>query len=259
MAAGAPHVVAVVQARMRSSRLPGKVLVDIYGEPMLARVVQRLRRAETVDEVVVATSTDESDDPVARLCRTAGWHCFRGHPTDVLDRVYGAAKAHSAAVVVRITGDCPVIDPGVVDLVVRAFMESDPPVDLALNRFVDDRTFPIGLDTEVCSFRALEIAWHDAVEPYQREHVMPYLYDPPGRFGVLHVRHAEDLGGYRWTVDTPQDLDFVRAVFAHFAPRDDFGWGEILALVQERPDLAALNADVAHKPLKSVDDRAEQQ
>jgi len=250
-----PRVVAVIQARMQSSRLPGKVLADIQGQPMLLRVVRRVQRAQTVDQAVVATTTSESDDPVEALCRAEGLACFRGDAVDVLDRVHSAAAAHEADVVVRITGDCPVIDPQIIDLTVRSFLESDPPVDLALNRFVDDRTFPVGLDTEVCSFEALETAWKEADQAYQREHVMPYLYDPPGRFRVLHVRNDEDLGSYRWTVDTAEDLAFIRAVFAHFAPDDKFDWREILDLVRSRPDLAALNAGVKHKPLKSIDTR----
>jgi spore coat polysaccharide biosynthesis protein SpsF len=250
-----PRVVAVIQARMQSSRLPGKVLADIQGQPMLLRVVHRVQRAQSVDWVVVATTTSESDDPVEALCLAEELSCFRGDAVDVLDRVYSAAAAHDADVVVRITGDCPVIDPQIIDLTVRSFLETEPPVDLALNRFVDDRTFPVGLDTEVCSFEALETAWKEADQAYQREHVMPYLYDPPGRFRVLHVRNDEDLGSYRWTVDTVEDLAFIRGVFAHFAPDDKFDWREILALVRSRPDLAALNAGVKHKPLKSIDTR----
>jgi spore coat polysaccharide biosynthesis protein SpsF len=230
-------------------------LADIEGVPMILRVARRVAWAETVDEVVVATTTQPVDDPLAELCEAQKLACFRGHATDVLDRVYRAARDHASDVVVRITGDCPVIDPGVIDQTVSAFLASDPPVDLALNRFVDDRTFPIGLDTEVCSFAALETAWREADQPYQREHVLPFLYDPPGHFRVLHVRNDEDLGSLRWTVDTPQDLAFIRAVYAHFAPRDDFGWREILELVRSEPKLAALNADVEHKPLKSVDER----
>lgn len=249
------RVVAIVQARMESSRLPGKILADIHGEPMLLRVVRRLERAQTVDQVVVATTTSPADDPVEALCRAEGLAWFRGDPVDVLDRLHTAAKMHKADVVVRITGDCPVIDPDVVDQTVQAFLKSDPPVDLALNRFVDDRTFPIGLDTEVCSIAALDSAWQRADKAYEREHVMPYLYDPPGRFRVLHVRNDEDLGDYRWTVDTPEDLAFIRAVFDHFAPNAAFGWRDILDLVRTRPDIAALNAGVHHKPLRSVDDR----
>ncbi len=137
-----------------------------------------------------------------------------------------------------------------------ALVESDPPADLALNRYVDERTYPIGLDTEVCTLAALETAWRQADQPYQREHVMPYLYDPPGRFRVLHVRSDGPWGDLRWTVDTPEDLAFIRGVYRHFAPRDDFGWREVLELVQSQPELAKLNAQVPHKPLRSIDDRA---
>lgn len=241
------RVVAVVQARMGSTRLPGKVLLDIAGRPMLARVVERARRATRIDETVVATSADPPDDPVAAFCASSDIACVRGHPTDVLDRYHETARATSADVIVRLTADCPLLDPEVVDLTVSAFLEARPPVDLVVNRLPWDRTFPIGLDTEVFSREALDRTWREADQPSQREHVVPYMYEVPGRFRMLHVCADGDYGDRRWTVDTPEDLEFVRAVYAAFNGREDFRWREVLELLDRRPELAALNAGVAHK------------
>ncbi|HSJ78283.1 MAG TPA: glycosyltransferase family protein, partial [Erythrobacter sp.] len=188
------RTVAIIQARMGSSRLPGKVLLDIAGQPMLARVVERARRAKTVGEVLVATTIDPSDDPIVAFCQERGIAYHRGSVFDVLDRFYGAARQAGAELIVRITADCPVIDPAVIDLVVEAFHEQS--ADFACNRLPPpaQRTWPIGLDTEVCAFRGLERAWKEASLPYEREHVMPYFYDQPGRFKVVVVEHEPDYG-----------------------------------------------------------------
>ena len=242
-----PRTIAIIQARMASRRLPGKVLKDIAGKPMLAHVVERTRRAEWVDEVVVATTVETSDDPVAALCTERGYPCVRGSMHDVLDRYYQAAKAYQAEIIVRITADCPVIDPGLIDAVLQLFVEADPPYDFIANRLPEGRTYPIGLDTEVCSMAALETAWHAAEAAHQREHVMPFLYDNRDRFRVKLVHHSEDLGHYRWTVDAPADLEALRAIFAYFEGREDFTWLEIVDLYRKHPALAAVNAAVEHK------------
>lgn len=248
--------VAIVQARMSSSRLPGKVLLDIAGDPMLVRVVERVRRARLVNAVCVATTTDITDDPIATLCRERGYLVYRGSQFDVLDRFYQAAKQFEAEVIVRITADCPLIDPTVIDHTLKAFFYSR--ADFAANRLPPPwkRTYPIGLDTEVCTFSALECAWNEATAEHQREHVMSYLYEQEGRFKVLVVDHEPDYGSMRWTVDTPQDLEFVRQVYARFGGRLEIGWTEILALLKSEPDLARINADVEHKTGRDVDPRA---
>lgn len=240
------RVVSIIQARMASTRLPGKVLADIAGKPMLVRVVERARRAESPDEVVVATTRERQDDGLEDLCRNQGIPVFRGAAQDVLDRYWEAAQEFEAAVIVRLTADCPLIDPGLIDQTVHAFRTAEPPVDFAANRLPWDRTFPIGLDVEVCSFEALGYAWREASEPHQREHVMPYLYENRDRFRVLHVRHENDLGHLRWTVDTPEDLVFVRAVYDRLGT-DDFGWRDVLALIEREPELSRLNAGVPHR------------
>jgi spore coat polysaccharide biosynthesis protein SpsF len=250
-----PKVVAIIQARLSSSRLPGKVLQDISGQPMLWHVVSRVRRARLVDEVVVATTMDASDDPIEGFCLKNRIDFYRGSLFDVLDRYYECAVEYSADVVVRITGDCPVIDPDVVDLTVREFLERD--VDFAANRLPPPwhRTYPIGLDTEVCSMAALQKAWGEAVEKHEREHVMPYLYSEEGRFKVYQVNTSPDYGDMRWTVDTPEDLVFIRRVFEALKGKDDFSWLDVLKLVQKKPELLELNAGIRHKVFDEVDHR----
>ncbi|OQY31708.1 MAG: hypothetical protein B6I38_05480 [Anaerolineaceae bacterium 4572_5.1] len=212
------NIVAIIQARMGSSRLPGKVLKDIGGRPMLEWVVKRASRSQTISRVVVATTTDPADQPVADFCAQAGYAYKRGNVYDVLDRYYVAACQFEADVIVRLTADCPLIDPDVIDKTVQAFFEATPPANFAANRLPPPwgRTYPIGLDVEVCSFRALEEAWQKAEQPHQREHVMPYLYENADRFNILLVDHERDFGDLRWTVDTSADLDLVREVVSRF-------------------------------------------
>jgi len=258
------RVVAIIQARMSSSRLPGKVLRDISGRAMLARVISRTSRATTVSQVLVATTTDSSDDPVVAWCDLIGVSCTRGSLLNVLDRYYQAASQAKADVVVRITGDCPVIAPDLIDDCVNTLLKGS--FDFTCNRLPPPftRTYPIGLDTEVCTFAALERAWSEAKEIFQCEHVMPYLYEgvelsvvsaqlskgiSQRGFRVAQLHHDPDYGQMRWTVDTPEDLEFMRQVYSRFDGRDDFSWQDILALIQREPELAAINSTVRHKTL----------
>ncbi len=239
--------IAIIQARMTSTRLPGKVLKEIAGKPMLDWVVGRARRAKTVDEVLVATTIEPADDLIAEHCSRQGYSIYRGSRDDVLDRYYQAAKLHQAGTVVRLTADCPLIDPGLIDQTVQAFYQAG--VDFAANRLPPPfhRTFPIGLDVEVCSFSALERAWKEAIRTFEREHVMPYLYEEPGRFRVLTLDHDPDYGALRWTVDTPEDLEVVREIFSGFPGREDFGWEEVIELVERQPELLQGNNRVRAK------------
>jgi spore coat polysaccharide biosynthesis protein SpsF len=185
---------------------------------------------------------------------------------DVLDRYYRAARQTNAEVVVRLTADCPLIDPGLIDQVVTAFFggiapaakrQADLPWDFAANRLPPPwkRTFPIGLDVEVCTLQVLERAWREATQPHQREHVMPYLYEQEGRFRVLVVDHDPDYGSLRWTVDTSEDLELVQQVYAHFPGRDDFTWTEVLGLFEQHPELAQINSGVRPRSVQEVDTR----
>jgi spore coat polysaccharide biosynthesis protein SpsF (cytidylyltransferase family) len=239
------RVVAIIQARMGSSRLPGKVLMDIAGMPMLQHVVRRVQQSRSLDAVVVATTTGTADDAVAEAVTAWGCPVLRGQEDDVLDRYRQAAAASDADCIVRVTADCPLIDAQVIDQVLAAFW-ADPPVDYASNTL--ERTFPQGLDVEVTSRQALEAAWQEADAPYQRAHVMPFLYDHPTRFRLRSVTGPESLAHLRWTVDTAADLDLVRAIYDRLG-RVDFGWQEALAVVQADPGLTALNAHVRQKAL----------
>ncbi|HEX9780163.1 MAG TPA: glycosyltransferase family protein [bacterium] len=240
------RVVAVIQARMGSARLPGKVLKDLAGEPMLARVVARTARAARVDGVCVATTLAPQDDPVAALCASRGWTCVRGSEADVLDRYYQAALALRASAVVRVTADCPMIDPGVIDLVVREFRRSGA-ADYASN-ILPPRTFPRGLDTEVIAAGALRRAWEEDRDPAWREHVTPYIWRHPERFTLVPVRLGDDHSGHRWTVDTADDLELLRRIYGHFG-RDTFEWRDVLEVLAAHPDWSRLNAHVAQKPV----------
>jgi spore coat polysaccharide biosynthesis protein SpsF len=238
-------VVAIVQARMGSTRLPGKVLLDLAGEPMLARCVERARRAQTLDQVVVATTEQPGDEAIVELCRERGWPCFRGSEDDVLDRYYGAAKAHAADVVVRITSDCPLIEPTVVDLVVREFLERQPEIDYASNT-VSERTYPRGLDTEVVRFETLERAWYEDDNPAWREHVTPYIYRHPEMFHLHSVTNPVDYSDMRWTVDTLKDLTFVQRIYEHFG-HGFFSWSEVIDVLTEHSEWLEINRDVQQK------------
>jgi glutamate-1-semialdehyde 2,1-aminomutase/spore coat polysaccharide biosynthesis protein SpsF len=235
----AKTVVAIVQARMSSTRLPGKVLADVAGHPMLWHVVHRLKRAGLVHQVVVATSTNPADDAIFDFCQRESLHCWRGSENDVLDRYYQVARSYSAEVVVRVTADCPLIDPEVVDKIVSRFLEGGQDYVSNTLRY----TYPDGLDTEVFSFAALEQAWGEATKPSEREHVTPYLR--AGKFRIENVDSGISLPRVlRWTVDETVDLEFVRRVFTAFAGKPDFGMKEVLTFLDQHSSVQELNQSV---------------
>jgi glutamate-1-semialdehyde aminotransferase/spore coat polysaccharide biosynthesis protein SpsF (cytidylyltransferase family) len=230
---------ALIQARMGSSRFPGKTLADLSGRPMLWHVVNRVKKAQSLDKVVVATTDAAADDAIAQFCEREGISCFRGSEQDVLDRFYQAAKANAADVLVRVTADCPLIDPAVMDKVVARFGRGD--CDYASN--IVRYTYPDGLDTEVFSFAALEHAWREAAKPSEREHVTPYLRTEKFRIAGVESEIPVSPNQFRWTVDHPQDLEFVRKVYAEFSGNGDFGFREVFDLLKRRPDLATIQAE----------------
>ena len=207
------NIVCIIQARMGSSRLPGKVLKQICGQPMLGWVVKRASRSRLISSIIVATTIDPGDDMIEAFCKSEGIPCFRGSEFDVLDRYYQAAKAQHADIVVRLTADCPFIDAALIDETIEKLLETK--ADFAANRLPPpyQRTYPIGLDTEVATFKALETAWKLAEKPFEREHVMPYLYDPQNTFKVMVIDADKNYGNQRWTVDTPEDLEFIQASY----------------------------------------------
>lgn len=229
-------VIAVVQARMGSTRLPNKVMKSIGGIPMIELLLSRLSQAKEVDQIVVATSLDERNLPLVEHVRKLGYACERGSENDVLDRFVQAAWAHQSDVVVRITGDCPLVDPRLVDEVVRQFKNAN--VDYFSN--IDPPTYPDGLDIEVCTFKALEQASQETRKPFDREHVTPYLREP-GRFRTSVMQHDQNLSALRWTVDEAADFAVVERIFQHFHPRTNFTWEEVLDLQNQQPDIFYAN------------------
>ncbi len=239
LAPGTGGTVAVLQARVSSSRLPGKVMLPILDRPMLARQIERLKRVRGFDTLVVATSTQPEDDAIAQLATAQGAHCFRGSLDDVLDRFYKAARKYQPAIVVRLTGDCPLIDPAVIDSCIEFFHAGS--FDYATNAV--QPTFPDGLDVEVMRFNCLEQAWLQAKLPSEREHVTPYIYTRPESFRIGHYRGQKDLSACRWTVDDSDDLEFVRAVYAElYGAKPSFAMHDVMALLERRPELAKINA-----------------
>lgn len=248
-----PEVVAIIQARMSSTRLPGKVLLDLGGRTVLSRMVERVKQSTLVNRVVVATTIDPMDNPIIELCQQENIDAFRGSLPDVLDRYYQAARLYHADIIVRLTGDCPLIDPQLIDQTITALI--DQQADFSCNRLPPPfhRTYPIGLDVEVCTFSALAQAWREATEKHDREHVLPYLYEVEGRFKVVQLNHTEDLGSLRWTLDTPEDYTLLCEVIHRLENRNDFSWLEVLALFDQDPGLASINQSVKHKSMFDVE------
>ena len=243
------RVVAIVQARMGSERLPGKVLLDIAGETMLSRVVRRVQGSRLVDEVVVATSTNPADDSIVNECERLGVWGVRGSEEDVLGRYADAARASDADVILRVSADSPFVDPEVCDLVISTFLEAQPPVDYASNKL--QPSFPLGLDAEAFSREALERAATEAVEPYERSHVTIHMYANLEKFSLLPVpsTRRRNLHSWRWTVDTKEDLEFAREVYSRLGGGNDFSWRSVVEMIDRTPELAAINSHVTAKPV----------
>ncbi len=231
---------AIVQARMGSSRLPGKVLLRAAGKTLLEHLVERLGSCRSFGRPIVATSRQGQDDPIADLCRAAGIPCFRGSESDVLDRYYRAALEFGLDVIVRVTSDCPLVDPGLTDAMVRFYLEHRTEYDLVTNRH--PLTFPDGLDVDVLSIGGLAHAWAHAARPHQREHVIPYCWE-----GAMRVANLEDpergFLRHRWTVDYPEDYPLVKAVLeALYTPGRPFAAADVLDFLSRNPTVSALNA-----------------
>lgn len=233
-------VFAIVQARMGSTRLPNKVMKLINGIPMIELLLARLACSREVDQILVATSVDGRNLPLVEHVRNLGYICEQGSESDVLDRYYQAAKKYSSDVVIRITGDCPLADPELIDEAVRIFKDSN--VDYLCNNYPP--TYPDGLDIEVFTFKALERAWQDASELFDREHVTPYLRKDAS-FSNYTKQNEVDLSSSRWTVDESADFEVIEKVFQHFHPRIDFSWNEVLLLERQRPEIFASNQTIA--------------
>lgn len=221
-------------------------MLDLGGVTVLTRVMQRLRRAKLTGELVVATTYDQADEEIVAECKRIGVAVFRGEEEDVLDRYYRAAQHFDAEAIVRITSDCPLIEPEVTDKTIQAFLDRRP--DYASNAL--DRTYPRGLDTEVITFDALTRTWKLAQKSYQRSHVTAYIYENPEQFDLLSVTGASDYSWQRWTIDTLDDLDFIRAIYEQMDDPDNFSWREVLSLLERKPELLDMNRHVMQKALQ---------
>lgn len=233
-----PRVVGILQARTGSTRLPGKVLMPLESTPMLEREIERVRRAQRIDTLVIATSDAAQDDPIAMLADRLGVVCFRGSEKDVLDRYYHAAESVGADIVIRITGDCPLHDPAVIDEVVEHFRAS------ACDYCSGPTNYPEGLDTEVFTFTALKESWEKARLPSEREHVTAYIRNHPELFRIAPAWTSGegDASAMHWSVDTEADFAFVSAVYNELYPKNPrFGKDDVLALLVRKPELLDFN------------------
>ncbi|MEK7773701.1 MAG: glycosyltransferase family protein [Deltaproteobacteria bacterium] len=234
---GMRPVVAIIQARMSSTRLPGKVMKEICGHPVLFHVVNRLRSSRLIERVMVATTVEPSDDVIERWCGDNNVACHRGSMQDVLERYYEAAKKAGAGTIVRITADCPLIDPEIVDMVIEKFSAG------AFDHAGTEQSYPDGLDTEVFSFQALEKAFYGARLASEREHVTPYIWKNGDIFRLAAVRNAADLSHMRWTVDDEKDFTLVTRIFEGFkCAGRAFNMKEILDFLGRNPDLPGINS-----------------
>jgi len=233
-------ILAIVQARMGSTRFPNKVMRPILGVPMIELLLNRLVQSKLIDHIILATSLDPCNQPLVEHAQGLGYEVYQGSEDDVLDRYYQAACIVQPEIIVRITGDCPIVDPEIVDRAIATFQQSQ--VDYLSN--VSPPNYPDGLDVEVFTFQALFRAWRSAKLPYEREHVTPYLRES-GKFQLLGIEHTEDHSDKRWTVDEPDDFEVIKNVFEYFAPRHDFSWLEVLGLQQNQPELFVVNQRLA--------------
>lgn len=243
-------LVAIIQARMGSTRLPGKVMLDLCGHSVLWHVVERVRRCGEVPCIVVATTNSARDDVIVEEAKSAGAQVWRGSEEDVLSRYYEAACAFDARHVLRVTSDCPLLDPQVIAGMTKAY-QAQSELDHMSNFFV--RRFPQGLDAEVMRMEALETAFHEAREGYQREHVTPYIYQHPQRFKLGSYASDTDLSHLRWTLDTPEDRQLIEAIYRALFPRNrQFTTEDILSLLREWPQLMDINSHIKQKTLQTA-------
>ena len=241
-------IIAIVQARMSSARLPCKVLMDLCGKPVLWHVVNRLKRSSLIGEIVIATTVNEKDNAIVGFCKKNNFDYYRGSEEDVLDRYYQTAKKFKADIITRITSDCPLIDPEVVDKVIKAYLDGKKNFDGATNSI--RRTYPRGLDAEVFSFKALEKCWEQAGKGYQREHVTVYMYEYPELFKLVSVENNKDLSAWRLVVDEVDDFELVKKIYENlFLKNKYFSMKDIEVLLEKNYSFLEINKKVKQKQL----------
>lgn len=239
----------VVQARMGSTRLSGKVLKTIGDKTILNHVIERLKQSKYTDAIVIATTVLKRDSLIEAEALRSGAFVFRGSEDDVLSRYYQAAKDNQLDVVVRVTSDCPLIDPIVLDEMINYYITHDFEIVTNVGNELSDRTFPRGLDIEIFSFNALENAYHNAHEPYHREHVTPYLYEKAEK--IFYFKDDNDYSHYRWTVDTEEDFQLISEIYHYlYEGTHNFYLKDVINLFDEHPELVTINAHIEQKKIK---------
>lgn len=241
-------IVAIIQARMTSTRLPGKVLKKVLDKTLLEYQLERVASSQFIDEIVVATTVNETDDPIVALCNQQGYSVYRGSEEDVLSRYYEAAIEFKANVIVRLTSDCPLIDPVIIDQVVQLHFEGTSGIEYTANTI--ERGFPRGLDTEVFAFEALQRAYENAKTKSEREHVTAYFYTNQEKFKLGSFESVDNLAYHRWTVDTEEDFTLIKRIIETLYPNTPaFNMQDVLNLLEENPTWPAINAHIEQKKL----------
>ncbi|MFT4552878.1 MAG: spore coat polysaccharide biosynthesis protein SpsF [Chlamydiales bacterium] len=239
------EIVLIHQARMMSTRLPGKVLLEIDGRPLIEYSLERLRQAPSICKIVVATTNNPKDEAIVEYCKSHDIDFYRGDEDDVLSRYYEAAKAYQADYIIRTTSDCPLIDPDVIEKIIKAYFDAEN-ADYASNMLKE--TYPLGMCVEIFSMEILEEAYQKATERYEKEHVTPYIYMHPEKFSLLSVEQDEDLSFHRWTVDTVQDFNFVEKVIFHLKEKENpFSMKTVLEILKEHPEYMEINRKIKQK------------
>jgi len=242
------RVVAIVQARMRSTRLPGKVLMTVLGKSLLGYLIDRMRKARLIDDIVIATSVEPADDVIVKYCATHNVECFRGSEGDVLSRYFEAASVYHADFIVRVCSDSPLIDPLLIDELVEEYLTNFPKYDYLSNTL--EQSYPLGMNVEMFSFESLEQANANGSQFYEREHVTPYIYGHPEIYKIGRKHYQPNLSAFRLTVDTPEDFEVIKAVIEKLYPGNpDFNLADIVALIEREPALFKLNSHIRQKQL----------
>lgn len=233
-------IAAIIQVRMGSTRLPQKALKEVIGKPMLLHLINRVKEAKLVDKVVIATTTNEEDKLLINFAKENGIDYYAGSENGIVDRIYMAAKKIGAEAIVRITGDCPLIDPKIIDKEVEYYLKNKDRIDYISN--VHPPTYPDGLDTEVYPLKTLERMWKEIKDPFLKEWIYTYIIENPDKFKIANIENNEDLSWMRWTVDYNEDLDFVREIYKHlYKPDRVFYMDDILELLRKNPEIMEIN------------------
>ena len=239
------NIVTIIQARTSSSRFPNKVLFPLCGEPLLIRMVERVKQAKLAGTVVVATSNDTSDNIISSLCNSNHIKCFRGSINDLLDRHYKTALEYGANAMVKIPSDCPLIDPDVIDRVIKYYIDNHPKFDYVSN--LHPATYPDGNDVEIMSFRTLETAWEEAKRQLEREHTTPYIWESLDKFKIGNITWETGMDfsmSHRWTIDYEEDYQFINQVYNELFPKNrSFGLYDIINLLKNKPELRLINKE----------------